>query len=107
MGLPSIGGSSIVAGSASLIAVVDGGRTSGRPAKGHLMETFESFRLCMSVRARMIGILLLVGSEGRSSGSCAATLATVSVRLKLVNLDGGNGLEPEGREKRLLRRSSR
>jgi hypothetical protein len=71
------------------------------------MEPPESFRLCGSARAGMIGMLLLVGNEGRSPDTCEVTLASVSVRFKLVNLDGGNGLEPEGRESLLLRRSSR
>lgn len=94
-------------GGSSPIDIVEGGRTSGRSAKRGVTEPLESFRLCGSGRAGMIGILLLVGSEGRSSGTVDATLASVSVRLKLVNLDGGNGLEPEGRESLLLRRSSR
>ena len=99
--------SSAEEGSSSFTTVVGGGRASGRPAKGPLIEPFESSRLCISGRAGMIGILLLVGSGGRSSEIGAASLAAVSVRLRLVNLDGGSGLEPEGRENRLLRRSSR
>jgi len=43
----------------------------------------------------MAGILLLAGSGGRSSLVCD-WIGVVSVRLRLANLDGGGGLDPEG-----------
>ena len=55
----------------------------------------------------MIGILLLDGNAGLSSGGRAGALAAVSVRLKLANFEGGSGLEPDGRANLLERRSSR
>lgn len=107
LGIRTRGGLSAEGGSSATRFVDDGGRTIGRPANRGLIELLESFRLCGSARVGIIGMLLLVGKAGRSSGTSDVPLASVSVRLKLVNLDGGNGLEPEGRESLLLRRSSR
>ena len=71
------------------------------------MEPFESLRLCDAACAGIMGILLLVGNAGRPWVACAATFATVSVRFKLANFEGGNGLEPDGRANLLDRKSSR
>lgn len=79
-----------------------GDLASGRPANGlreAVRGAFESVRRCVNVSVGMIGMLLLADSVGRSStddGSCARSVLVRSRRL--FNLDGGGGLEPEGRE---------
>lgn len=86
--------------------VAESGRTSGRPANGLLDPSSESARRCASRGAGMMGMLLLLGSCGRACFSCSS-IGVVSVRLKLVNFDGGGGREPIGRDALWERRSLR
>ena len=52
-------------------------------------------------------MLLLVGRAGLLPWARCPRFASVSFRLKLGNFEGGGGLEPEGREYSLFRRSRR
>jgi len=77
----------------------DSGLAMGRPANGLLMGC---------VCGGMIGMLLLESSAGLSSGACSClTTISVSALLKLANLDGGGGRDPDGRDVRCVRRSER
>ena len=107
LGFRFIGGSSQGGSVSSADGVADDGLTRGRPTNGPFEEVIESGRRCATLCPGIMGMLLLVGSEGRLPWACTGTMASVSVRFKAVNLDGGGGLEPEGRDSLLLRRSSR
>lgn len=76
----------------------DGARASGLPAKGLLfivrVDVLDSVRRC----ARCIcGMLLLDARVGRSPFRGSSVTSTVSDLLKLPNLLGGGGREPDGR----------
>ena len=76
VGFRSMGGSSGGASISSAGGVAEeGGLTKGRPMNGALVDAIDSVRPCVMVCAGMMGILLLVGSEGRSSWVDTATLA--------------------------------
>ena len=71
------------------LGVEDGGRASGRPANGPVVEhmlllkRLDSVLRWLSMGASdMTGMLLLVGSEGRSSLLIFAFTISLSVRLK-------------------------
>ena len=107
VGLLSFFGSSRVTSGSFGELSAESGLAIGRPANGLRIDLAGSGFGYITLWGGMTGMLLLDCNAGLSLGVCSCLAISVSVRLRLANLDGGGGLDPDGRDSRCVRRSVR